>query len=204
MPKAFPQGGKPYKPKTDSPLSGLSVYIYSTSIPQAPSARVKDFGFLYKMPVMAQLVHNVRRDVRQVVQAVPGGLQLAHDLHSGLIGFQHREPLVKAGLYLKHAVGVGGLLQHDLIGFLAGDDAAVQILPLLAAKDDVVGLLLGAAVHEVVHQKILGIKIDDNAAEIKNNILVHKNLPAGQCVLPLLYTPRGDRARQQFHFPGIE
>ena len=153
---------------------------------------------------LAQLVHNVRRDVRQVVQAVPGGLQLAHDLHSGLFGFQHREPLVKAGLHLKHAVGVGGLLQHDLIGFLAGDDAEVQILPLLAAKDDVVGLLLGTAVHEVVHQKIPGIKIDDNAAEIKNNILVHKNLPAGQCVLPLLYTPRGDRARQQFHFPGIE
>ena len=99
---------------------------------------------------------------------------------------------------------MGGLLQHDLIGFLAGDDAAVQILPLLAAKDDVVGLLLGAAVHEVVHQKIPGIKIDDNAAEIKNNILVHKNLPAGQCVFSLLSTPRGDRARQQFHFPGIE
>lgn len=46
---------KPYKPKTDSPLSGLSVYIYSTSIPQAPSARVKDFGFLYKMPVIPRL-----------------------------------------------------------------------------------------------------------------------------------------------------
>ena len=55
-PKAFPQGGKkPYKPKTDSPLSGLSVYVYSTSIPQAPSARVKDFGFLYKMPVIPRL-----------------------------------------------------------------------------------------------------------------------------------------------------
>ena len=53
--RAQPQGGKPYKPKADSPLSGLSVYIYSTSIPQAPSARVKDFGFLYKIPVIPRL-----------------------------------------------------------------------------------------------------------------------------------------------------
>ena len=52
---SFPQGEKPYKPKADSPLSGLSVYIYSTSIPQAPSARVKDFGFLYKLPVIPRL-----------------------------------------------------------------------------------------------------------------------------------------------------
>ena len=31
------------------------IFCYSTSIPQAPSARVKDFGFLYKMPVIPRL-----------------------------------------------------------------------------------------------------------------------------------------------------
>ena len=53
--QSLPPRGEAIQTKTDSPLSGLSVYIYSTSIPQAPSARVKDFGFLYKMPVIPRL-----------------------------------------------------------------------------------------------------------------------------------------------------
>ena len=81
---------------------------------------------------------------------------------------------------------MGGLLQHDLIGFLAGDDAAVQILPLLAAENQLVGFLLSVAVHEMVHQEILGGKIHHNAAKIENNIFIHKTLRKREVLIPYL------------------
>ena len=125
---------------------------------------------------LAQLVHHVGGHIRQVIQTVACTFQLAHDLHGGPFCLHHGGPLLDAGLHLKYAVGAGGVFQHELVGLLPADDAAVQIEPFLTAEHKRVGLLLGAAVHKVIHQKVLGGKIYNNAAEIKNNIFIHKNL----------------------------
>ena len=135
---------------------------------------------------LAQLVHDIRRDVCQVVQAVAGGLQLLHRMHGRFFRTQNGGPLVDDGLHLKHAVDAGGVFQHGGIAFLAGDDAAIQILPLLAAKGQLVHNFLGALIHKVIHQEILGIELHDHAAEIKNNIFIHKTLRKREVLIPYL------------------
>ena len=128
---------------------------------------------------LAQLVHNVGGNVRQIVQPVACGLQLAHNLHGVLFSAQHPGPLLNAGLYLKHAVGAGGIFQHTAVGLLTADGAAVKVLPFRTAENEGIGLLLGQTVHKMVHQKILRRKVHNNAAEIKDNILIHTSLRKG-------------------------
>ena len=107
-------------------------------------------------------------------------------MHSGFLRAQDGGPLVDDGLHLKYAVDAGGVFQHRSVALFTGDGAAVQVLPLLAAKGQLVHNFLGAFVHKVVHQKIFGIELHDHAAEIKNNIFIHKTLRKREVLIPYL------------------
>ena len=70
---------------------------------------------------------------------------------------------------------MSGILHHQAVGFLAGDDAAVQIQPFLTAESEVIHDFFGVLVHKTVHQKIAGVEIHNNAPEVEQDVFIHKS-----------------------------
>ena len=130
-----------------------------------------------KVPLF-EVVHRIGRNVGKIIQPVPGQLQLAHGVDGALLGVQETFPFVNDRLHLKRAAAGGGVFQHDAVGRAARNDAAVQVLPLLAAKGQRIDDLLRLAVHEAVHQEVFGRIVDNDAAKVEDDIFIgsHRTL----------------------------
>ena len=125
-----------------------------------------------EIPV-ADFFKSVGGHVGKVVQAVSGQFQLARGLEGALVGLQDTFPFVDDRLNLKGAAAAGGVFQHDAVCRSAGKVAPVHIFPLFAAEGQCIHDLFGLFIHKTVHQKILGGKVDDDPAQIKDDVLVH-------------------------------
>ena len=123
------------------------------------------------------LLHGVRGNVGQVIQPIARQLQLAHRVDGVLVGFEDDLPLVDHGLYLKNASAGGCVFQHDPVGGPAGNIPPVQVLPFLTAKGQGVHDLLRLFVHKAVHQEIFGGEVDNHAAQVKDDVFIHKQSP---------------------------
>src|SRR5699024_4065416 len=128
-----------------------------------------------KVP-LTDVLHRVGSNVGKVVQAVAGKLELAHCGDGVGVGFQNRLPLVNHGLHFKTAPAGGGIFQHDAVGGAAGDYPAVKVLPLFAAKGQVVDDLFRFAVDKPVHQEIFGGEVHNHASQIKDDVFIHTRL----------------------------
>lgn len=124
------------------------------------------------VPLHQQIEH-IFRDIAQVINAVAVALELLHQFLHPAAGAQDVHPVIQHTLNLKGAALLLGAGQHPLVGLKAGDKPGVQQLPLLAAKGQLVHLLLHVGIAEAVHQILLGVKIDHNAAKIKYDVFVH-------------------------------
>ena len=105
-------------------------------------------------------------------------------------------PLVNDGLHLKSAAHLGGVFQHDTVGRRTGDQPGVQVLPLFAAEGQVINRVLGRFVHKIVQEKIAGVEVDDDPAQIEDDIFIHNgiSLRAGIVLVlrpPVAETPAG-------------
>jgi len=126
-----------------------------------------------KVP-LADFVNHVLRNVGKVIQPVARQLQLAHRFYRALVGVQDALPFINDSLHLKGTAALSSVFQHQAVSSAAADDPAVQLFPFFAAKGQIKHFILGALVQKMIHQKIPRLKIHHNAAQIKNNVFIHK------------------------------
>ena len=125
-----------------------------------------------KIPLHQQ-GQDILRDVAQVVDAVAVGFQLLHQLLHFAAGAQNVHPVVQHALHLKYTIVLLGVGQHPLVGLVTGKQAGIQQLPLLALKGQLADQLFRLGVAKAVHKVFLGVKIDHDAAKIKDDIFIH-------------------------------
>ena len=104
-------------------------------------------------------------------------LQAAHQLLHPAARAQDVQPVVQHALHLKLAPGGLGVAQHGLIAVKAGDKPGIQLLPLLAAKGQVIHLLLDLFIANAVYQIGAGGKIHHDTAQIKHDAFIHLKFP---------------------------
>ena len=120
---------------------------------------------------------HVLRDVAEIVHAVAMVLQAAHQLLHPAARAQDVQPVVQHALHLKLAPGGLGVAQHGLIAVKAGDKPGIQLLPLLAAKGQVIHLLLDLFIANAVYQIGAGGKIHHDTAQMKHDAFIHLKFP---------------------------